>query len=452
MKRTRPARLSLLLALLVVAGCARPPAAVQPKADPVTLKYMHMGVASDGRDRNRYVMQAFPNLVEERYPDIRIKTEMLPEDAYTKSLLMQLSAGEGPDFFEWWPMRQLEELAGAGYLQDLTGMDILQAFSPEALRGFTVDGRVYGLPKGFSMMGAWYNKDLLQRHGYREWPGDWDSFLELCETLKREGITPIVMPGKDWWFLQFGLYPLAGSVIYPEEPDFDQQLLTGNATFADSKWRDVLHMFKLLYDRGYIAPGSLETGAAQAAAWFNEGRAAIVFGGNWDYDSLTVSEGSDSEPGLGSDSDSDPVAPAGSASSAAAFERGFMPLPGNAPGKPLYLSVGPAGGTVISKNTRNLPEVLDALAYQFEAESPLRGEFRRQYRAFPMSPGEDLGIAEFAGYADLMRSGRFVAFSNQAWPVGVAEAMCAGFQDWLAGEGDADAILAAMDRELLRAR
>ncbi|RED57013.1 ABC transporter substrate-binding protein [Cohnella phaseoli] len=427
MKRIRRMGPPLLLALIVVSGCARPLAAVQPTPDAVTLKYMHMGVASDGRDHNRYVMQAFPNLVEERYPDIRIKTEMLPEDAYTKSMLMQLSAGEGPDFFEWWPMRQLEELVRAGYLQDLTGMDILDSFSPEALEGFTVNGRVYGLPKGFSMMGAWYNKDMLEQHGYREWPQDWNGFLELCETLKREGVTPIVMPGKDWWFLQFGLYPLAASVVYPEDPDFDKRLLEGTATFAGSKWRDVLHMYKLLYDQGYIAPDSLETGAAQAAAWFNDGRAAIVFGGNWDYDSLTVSDRS-------------------------SFERDFMPLPGNAPGEPLFLSVGPAGGTVISKNTRNLPETLDALAYQFDPSTPLYEEFKRQYRVFPMFAGEELGIAEFAEYTSLMRNGRSVPFSNQAWPVGVAEALCTGLQDWLAGKGDADAILAAMDRALLRAR
>ncbi|OXS57561.1 hypothetical protein B1A99_15990 [Cohnella sp. CIP 111063] len=436
MKRIRLVGLSMLLALIVVSGCARPPAPIQPTPDPVTLKFMHMGVASDGRDHNRYVMQAFPKMVAERYPDIRVKSEMLPEDAYTKSLLMQLSAGEGPDFFEWWPMRQLEELARAGYLQDLTGMDILQAFSPEALEGFTVNGRVYGLPKGFSMMGAWFNKDLLRQHGYADWPQDWDSFLELCETLKSEGITPIVMPGKDWWFLQFGLYPLAASVLYPEEPDFDKRLLAGDATFAESKWRDVLHMYKLLFDRGYVADGPLETGAAQAAAWFNDGKAAIVFGGNWDYGSLTASDGSGSS--------SDPAA--------SSFERGFMPLPGNAPGKPLFLSVGPAGGTVINKNTRNLPEVLDALAYQFEPSSPLYVEFKQQYRVFPMFAGEDLGIAELAGYTELMRSGRSVPFSNQRWPVGVAEALCAGFQDWLAGEGDADDILAAMDRALLRAR
>lgn len=421
-------RVLLLLAWVsVMSACTENLGPDSQAQKPVTLKYMHMGVSSDGRDSNRYVTQLFPSLVGERFPNIRISTEMLPEEAYTKALLMQLSAGAGPDFFEWWPKRQLEELARAGYLQDLTGLDILNAFSAESLEGFTVDGRVYGFPKGFSMMGAWYNKDLFERYGIRELPKDWPAFLALCETLKSEGITPIVMPDKDWWFLQFGLYPLAASVIYPAEPDFDQELMAGTRTFSGSKWRDVLNMYKLLYDRGYIAEGSLDTGEAQAAAWFNDGRAAMTFGGNWDYGSLTKQ-------------------------GAVPFRRGFMPLPGNAPGEPLLLSVGPAGGTVINKNTDNLPDVLDVMAYQFNPESPLYREYKRQYQVFPALKDEDVGLAEFEAYAKLLKTNETVTFSNQAWPVGVAETLCRGFQDWIAGEGGADDILAAMDRTLERLR
>jgi len=410
------------------AGCSDGRADVDlPAPSPVTLKFMHMGVSSDGRDNNGYVTRLFPEMANERYPDIRIKTEMLPEDAYTKSLLMQLSAGEGPDFFEWWPLRQLESLARADYLIDLTGMEILESFTPEELEGFTVDGRVYGLPKGFSMMGAWVNADLLAKHGIREWPSDWEAFIETCETLKRAGTTPIVMADKDWWSLQFGLYPLAASIVYPDDPDFDKGLLDGTRTFADSKWREVLDKYKLLYDRGYIAEGSLETGGAQAAAAFNDGRAAMVFGGNWDYGSLT---------------------PPGDAP----FKRSFLPLPGNDSGEQLVLSVGPAGGTVINKSTRNLPDVLDVMAYQYSPTSPLYHEFRRQYRAFPSRKGENVGIAEFEEYSALMRTLESVPFSNQAWPVGVAETLCVGFQDWIAGQGDADAILKAMDRAMEKLR
>ena len=341
---------ALLLAALAASGCGSESAPDSEGNPEITLTYMHMGVASESEDSNPYVMRHFPDAVEERFPGIRLETEMLPEDPYTKTLLVQLSSGEGPDFFEWWPMRQLEELVRAGYLHDLTDTELLRGFSRDALAGFTVDGRVYGVPKGLSIMATWYNRDLLERHGYDTFPADWPSFLQMCETLKQAGVTPIVMPDEDRWFIQFGLYQLAATLVYADDPDFDKRLLAGERTFSGSAWREALVRYKTLYDQGYVVGGSLDIGGTQAAALFNEGKAAMMFNGNWDYARMT----------------------SGSPDS---FRRGFMPLPGNDPGRPLLLSVGPAGGTVINKNTGHLEEVLDILAYQLEPSSPLNRQY-----------------------------------------------------------------------------
>ncbi|WP_185602071.1 ABC transporter substrate-binding protein, partial [Paenibacillus sp. 598K] len=146
--------------LLLTAGCRDSASPDAPESSQTVIRYLHMGVAGDGEDSNPFVMRQLPQAVAERFPGVTLRPEMLPEDPYTKTLLVQLASGEGPDFFEWWPMRQLEELVAAGYLQDLSGMDILDRFTPEALEGFTVDGKVYGLPKGLSIMGTWYNKTL----------------------------------------------------------------------------------------------------------------------------------------------------------------------------------------------------------------------------------------------------------------------------------------------------
>lgn len=431
------------LLLLLTAGCSGQETINQNEDPRVSVRYMHMGVAADAEENNPYVMRQFPAAVKERFPGIALEPEMLPEDPYTKTLLVQLSSGEGPDFFEWWPMRQLNELVAAGYLQDLTGMDILKRFTPDSLKGFTVDGKVYGLPKGLSIMATWYNKELFKQHGISSFPSDWTSFLLACETLKQAGVTPIVMPDGDRWFIQFGLYQLAASIVYAEHPDFDRELLAGSRTFADSPWREALIKYKTLYDKGYVAAGSLDMGAAQAAALFNEGKAAMMFNGNWDYGRLTM----DGHNGTGI---GNTVEASGDSArdGATAFERGFMPLPGNEQGEPLLLSVGPAGGTVINANTRHLSEVLDILAYQFDPESPLHALYKRNYNVFPMFKGEDLGIPAFDDYTMLMNEHDSVYFSNQAWPVGVADALCRGFQDWIAGHGTVDDILAAMDERL----
>ena len=432
--------LFVLTLFVLLSGCSGEQSAETHPDAQVSVRYMHMGVADDNEDNNQYVMRQFPYAIAQRFPGIALESDMLPEDPYTKTLLVQLSSGEGPDFFEWWPKRQLEELVAAGYLQDLTGMDILDRFTSDSLEGFTVDGKVYGLPKGQSIMATWYNKELFEQQGITSFPADWPSFLALCEKLKLAGITPIVMPDKDRWFIQFGLYQLAASLVYSEYPDFDKELLEGTRTFADSPWREALTKYKLLYDKGYIAAGSLDVGAAQATALFTEGQAAMMFNGNWDHARLTASDKDADKPG-GDDQS------AGNRG-AAAFEIGFMPLPGNEPGEPLLLSVGPAGGTVINANTRHLPEVLDILAYQYDPASPLYELYKQNYAVFPMYKGEDLGIPEFDDYTKLMTEHDSIYFSNQAWPVGVADVLCRGFQDWIAGHGTVDDILNAMDKKL----
>lgn len=424
------AALLLLAVVLCASGCSgRTPGGGTDSGEAdgkaVQLKFMHMGAIPQEGDEEHFITRQFPALVEDRFPGIALETEMLPDESYIKTLLVQLSSGEGPDFFEWWPKRQLEELVRAGYLRDLTGLDVLSRFSPDLLKEFTVDGKVYGLPKGFSMMGTWYNKTLLAEAGYETFPQDWQAFLDMCEALKKQGTTPIVMPDKEWRFIQFGLFQLAATAVYSEDMGFDEQLLAGERSFADSPWRDVLTRYKLLYDREYVAEGSLQRGAAQAAAMFRDGEAAMMFNGNWDYVNMT-------ETGE------------------AGFERGFMPLPGNEPGERLYLSVGPAGGTVVNANTEHLEEIGRIMAFQYEPASPLNEKYKRNYAAFPMEKGGRLDIPELAAYTELMKTLPSVYFSNQAWPVGVAEALCAAFQEWIAGNGTVDDVLRRMDEALAR--
>jgi len=389
----------------------------------MTLNFMHMGRPSDEYEGKTYLMKTFPNLVNERFPELTITTELLPDDQYVKTLYSRLASGNGPDFFEWWPKEQLRELVDAGYVSEINDAEILKYFDPEVLDGFTVDGKVYGLPKGLSIMGTWYNKDLFQQAGIDTLPQDWPSFLAACEKLQARGITPIVMPDKDAWFIQFGLYQIAASVIYPEVPDYDTQLRAGSSKFTDPKWIETLAKYKLLYDKEYVIPNSLHLSGGQATNLFIDGQAAMMFNGNWAYPLMT-------------------------AQGTSSFERGFFPLPGNDEGQPLFLSVAPAGGTVISSHTKYYKEILQVLAYQFEGDSPLAAEYKETYRYFPRNVADELPFPEFSDYLVELKHRPRVYFSNQAWPVGVADEMCLAFQDMLAGQQTVEGIAEAMERKL----
>lgn len=416
----------VLLCLFLLTGCAGKLSesnyAVDQSANSIVLRYMHMG-SPPTEDNGSYVMNVLPEKVHERFPHIHVRSDMLPDEQYIKSLIAQLASGEGPDFFEWWPRHQLKRLVEGGYIEDLTGHPILEQFDKTMLEAFTIDGKVYGIPKGLGIMGTWYNKTLLDQYGITEFPTDWPSFLKMCERLKQNGIVPIVMPDKDAWYIQFGIYQLAASVVYPGDPDFDHKLLANERTFTGEQWREVLEKYKLLYDNEYIIPGSLHINSTQAYSLFKEGRAAMMFDGNWIFDFL-----------VGALSDD--------------YEFGFAPLPGNEPGEPLYISAGPAGGTVINSKTKHKEEILNILSYQYEEGSPLNEKYKSNYKMFPQFAGDNTGIPVFDEISKMMTSQSTVYFSNQEWPVGVAEEMYFRFQDMIAGQGTVEEVAQAMENKL----
>ena len=64
---------------------------------------------------------------------------------------------------------------------------------------YQVDGKQYGIPYDFGMVGFWYNKALFDEAGITAPPATWDEFLADIGKLKDAKITPIALGGKDKW-------------------------------------------------------------------------------------------------------------------------------------------------------------------------------------------------------------------------------------------------------------
>ncbi|MDQ0655937.1 ABC transporter substrate-binding protein [Paenibacillus sp. W2I17] len=123
---------------------------------------------------------------------------------------------------------------------------------------------------------VYYNKELLQQAGYSEFPKDWPFFLELCQKLQAAGVTPIAMGDKDPWMIQFGMYPIATNVVYPDEMDFDVKLQNGEKSLTYPKWVQTISKYKELYDKNYVVKNSLGIGSAQSAQLFIDGKATMT--------------------------------------------------------------------------------------------------------------------------------------------------------------------------------
>ncbi|MER6949368.1 sugar ABC transporter substrate-binding protein [Nonomuraea sp. NPDC000554] len=107
------------------------------------------------------VMAAF----EKANPGIDVKIELLPYDQYWTKLTADAVAGTGPDVF-WMSPIQFPEYVTKGVLADLTPAKLdLSKYHKTVVDTFTYQGKPYGVPKDWGIVGLLYNKDLFKKAG-----------------------------------------------------------------------------------------------------------------------------------------------------------------------------------------------------------------------------------------------------------------------------------------------
>lgn len=143
------------------------------------------------------------------HPNIDIEITIIANDPYKEKLATNMQAGDPPDLFQTWGGGVLWQYADAGLVQDLTDALALddwgESFLPGPMAVYQKDGKTYGVPWTFGMVGIWYNKALFEQAGITETPKTWGDLLAVVEQLKAAGITPIAVgegdkwPGHFWW-------------------------------------------------------------------------------------------------------------------------------------------------------------------------------------------------------------------------------------------------------------
>lgn len=419
-KKVLALALTGVLVLSALTGCKSSSSGTETKTDSkgnenatkdnITITMMYSGTTAE----NDFETEVLPKLVHEAFPNITLEVTKLPDDQYYTSLKTKLASGECPDMILVQPKyagaNSVIGLAKAGYLAPLTDLKIMEKVGGAGLESFNYNGEVYGVPGGVTILGTYYNKDVFKANGLSV-PTNWEEFLNVCETLKKAGIQPIVMGDKDMYVMQFGLYQLAANVVYPSNPSFDDQLRTGETKFTDKGiWDKTIEMYKTLYDKGYIASNSLGLGAQQAIQKFVDGEAAMTFDGSFNAAAIQ-------------------------AEGAVSFERGYFPLPGNEAGKQVYASMAMGAGPAIYSGSKHIDECKAILEKWFDGESDI-------YKAYADSGkvivtygyGSDKVNPLFKDFLDLYNKGNSFYWCNQGWPAGTENEMETLFSESIGGQ------------------
>lgn len=127
---------------------------------------------------------------------------------------------------------------------------------------------VYALPYVANCAGILYNKEMFAEHGW-EIPTTWEEFIELCETIKSEGINPLYFGFKDTWTC---LAPWNALAVGLTPSDTCSKVNSGLTTFSN-EYVEVSEKIKTLLD--YAEPNPYAYGYNDACTAFARGESAM---------------------------------------------------------------------------------------------------------------------------------------------------------------------------------
>lgn len=229
------------------------------------------------RSQDADVWKRVEQKLKEKGLDIEIVFRAFIPTEYDSKMGIALQSGTGPDiiYSRRLPGKRTGDLIDAGLLVPLDDKIDFSHFSQNVLRYISKDGRIWGVPFAVQVVGIFYNKEIYDKYGLKE-PKTWDELVYNAEILKKNGVTPFFIPGKEAWALAMQHAMCGVSVLGPE---WIAKLEKGETDFLDPKWIDLnrrLNELKKYYQEGFLANSVTDQDAA-----FAFGQAAMVFYGIW---------------------------------------------------------------------------------------------------------------------------------------------------------------------------
>jgi multiple sugar transport system substrate-binding protein len=211
---------------------------------------LHFGV-SISNSKQREAFYTLGQRFESNNPGVTIQFTSFTSEIY-KQKFPKLVSSDGYDVLYWHAGERMFEHIEAGEIlaiEDEPLNALIQTeFDQSAISAVSKGSRIYGLPISYYQLGFYYNKPLFAQLGLSE-PDNWQSFLTLCQALKKASIPPIYVgtesnwPATAWFdYLNLRLNGLA----------FHLRLVKGQESFLDERVERVFQALKPLIQSGYF--------------------------------------------------------------------------------------------------------------------------------------------------------------------------------------------------------
>lgn len=216
-------------------------------------------------------------IFQAEYPHITIQHEAVATGQYNQLLAARLASND-VDIAIGERRHQAATADQRSQWVSLSGQPYLERFSDDVIALGTVDGQAYMVPTGVVGNVVFYNVDRFEQLGL-DVPDTWSEFLNVAESLQRNGTVPIVVGAGDTWPVNMIVNALEGPIVQGYNPDFYTDILDGRERFDRGPWMEVYRKLDTLSE--YFQEFATGTPYDSVVTLFANGAAAMLIDGAW---------------------------------------------------------------------------------------------------------------------------------------------------------------------------
>ena len=233
----------------------------------------------NGEQRTAYLKQV--QAFEKENPSIKVNIKGIHSAQYKTNIESWLKAEQHSDVMFWFSGERLNWFVSQGLVAPIDRFwlehKLGKRITPSARSAIEIGKIKYGLPIHYYHWAIYYNIDVFNKHGLKE-PNSWQDFVQVCETLKKNGIIPIAIGSKEVW-------PVASWFDYLNLRinglEYHKQLLGGKISYNDVGVNKVFAHFATLVNNNYFLEGHSKITWKDALPYLYRGLAGMYLMGNF---------------------------------------------------------------------------------------------------------------------------------------------------------------------------
>jgi multiple sugar transport system substrate-binding protein/raffinose/stachyose/melibiose transport system substrate-binding protein len=233
--------------------------------------------------------EAFAKLVDEfqkQNPDIQVKLSTVAHEDFKKSVRIWLVSDTPPDVITWFAGNRARFFIDKDLILDITDVwqeaGLMEKF-PKAFQSLSfVNDKAYFMPNNWYWWAMFYRKSIFAKYNLQE-PKTWEEFLQVCETLKTNGVTPIAIGTKQPWTAA-GWFDYMNMRVNGQE--FHMGLMLGKEKYTDPRLLETFKYWRELIDKGYFLENAASYDWQAAATFLAQGQAAMYLMGQFILDAV----------------------------------------------------------------------------------------------------------------------------------------------------------------------